>query len=168
MSYNNFEEYFSSKLKIKDDNDFQEKLDSLLNNKNKNKIDIAKKEKEEQEKLLKQRLKDESNEKKIDFILSDEISFEQFNIKNEIKTMREEKQNKGNDLDDIFLSVINNNNNYNFIDNYKNEISSGVTNTENLINIENDKKDMDLINLGEDIKNNNPLLYNWQKIKKFK
>ena len=122
MSYNNFEEYFSSKLKIKDDNDFQEKLDSLLNNKNKNKIDIAKKEKEEQEKLLKQRLKDESNEKKIDFILSDEISFEQFNIKNEIKTMREEKQNKGDDLDDIFLSVINNNNNYNFIDNYKNEI----------------------------------------------
>ena len=29
MNYKNFEDYFSSKIKIKDDNAFQEKVDSL-------------------------------------------------------------------------------------------------------------------------------------------
>ena len=161
MEFNNFEEYFSSNLKFNDDQIFQEKLQSLLNDNNKNKIDLIKKEKEEKEKLLKKRLKDESNERKIDFILSDENSFEQFKIKNnDIKTIREENEDN---IDDIIFNDIKNGNN-----NYNNNINSNISNTNNLINNEKDKNDIELIQLGEDIKNNNPLLYNWQKIKKYK
>ena len=162
MNYENFTDYFSSNLKINDDNTFQEKLESLLSN-DKNKLDPIKKEKIEKEKTLKQRLKDESNEKKIDFILSDETSFEQFKLKNnDIKTIIEEKEkeNKEEDYDINLNKYIN--------DNFPNEISSNMTNTDNLINFEKDKKDIELIKLGEDIKNNNPLLYNWEKIKKYK
>ena len=154
MNYENFTDYFSSNLKINDDNTFQEKLESLLSN-DKNKLDPIKKEKIEKEKTLKQRLKDESNEKKIDFILSDETSFEQFKLKNnDIKTIIEEKEkeNKEEDYDINLNKYIN--------DNFPNEISSNMTNTDNLINFEKDKKDIELIKLGEDIKNNNPLLYN--------
>ena len=53
-------------------------------------------------------------------------------------------------------------------DNAHKEISSNITNTDNLINKEKDKNDIELAKLEEDIKNNNPLIYNWQKIKKYK
>ena len=155
MNYENFEEYFSSNLKINDENAFQEKLNSLLSDKNK--TDIAKIEKEKKEKLLKKRLQDESNEKKIDFILSDEISFEQFkNKNNDIKTIKEETES-----DNYNLTNIRN-------DNDKENSNSNFSITDKLINYEKEKEDKELIKLGNDIKNNNPLLYNWKKIKKYK
>ena len=155
MNYENFEEYFSSNLKINDENTFQEKLNSLLSDKNK--TDIAKIEKEKKEKLLKKRLQDESNEKKIDFILSDEISFEQFkNKNNDIKTIKEETES-----DNYNLTNIRN-------DNDKENSNSNFSITDKLINYEKEKEDKELIKLGNDIKNNNPLLYNWKKIKKYK
>ena len=155
MNYQNFEEYFSSNLKINDENAFQEKLNSLLSDKNK--TDIAKIEKEKKEKLLKKRLQDESNEKKIDFILSDEISFEQFkNKNNDIKTIKEETES-----DNYNLTNIRN-------DNDKENSNSNFSITDKLINYEKEKEDKELIKLGNDIKNNNPLLYNWKKIKKYK
>ena len=61
------------------------------------------------------------------------------------------------------MNTLKNNN-----DIFKNEITSNITNTDNLINKEKEKEDADLLNLEEDIKNNNPLLYNWEKIKMFK
>ena len=155
MNYENFEDYFSSNLKINDENAFQEKLNSLLSDKNK--TDIAKIEKEKKEKLLKKRLQDESNEKKIDFILSDEISFEQFkNKNNDIKTIKEETES-----DNYNLTNIRN-------DNDKENSNSNFSITDKLINYEKEKEDKELIKLGNDIKNNNPLLYNWKKIKKYK
>ena len=167
MSFENFEDYLTSNLKINDENTFQEKLESLLS-KDKNKIDPVQKEKKEQEKILKQRLKDESNEKKIDFILSDETSFEQFKMKNnDIKTIREEKQKEKEKYNEDFYDI-NSNEKKAINNNFPNETNSIFTNTNNLINEEKDKKDEELMKLGEDIKNNNPLLYNWEKIKKFK
>ena len=166
MSFEKFEDYLTINLKINDENAFQEKLESLLS-KDKNKIDPAQKEKKEQEKILKQRLKDESNEKKIDFILSDETSFEQFKTKNnDIKTIREDKQKEKEKYNEDFYDI---NSNEKTINNkLPNETNSNFTNTNNLINEEKDKKDEELMKLGEDIKNNNVLLYNWEKIKKFK
>ena len=158
MSFENFEEYLTSKVKINDDNIFKEKLESLLS-KDKTKIDKKKKEEEENEKIYNQRLKDVSNEKKIDFILSDEISFEQFKNKNtEINQIKEEEMN----FDDIIYNM------KNATSNEHKDISSNITNTDNLINEEKDKNDTELVKLEEDIKNNNPLIYNWQKIKKYK
>ena len=158
MSFENFEEYLTSKVKISDESKFKEKLESLLS-KDKTKIDKKKKEEEENEKLYNQRLKDVSNEKKIDFILSDEISFEQFKNKNtDFNQLKEEEMN----FDDIIYNM------KNASANAHKEISSNITNTDNLINKEKDKNDIELAKLEEDIKNNNPLIYNWQKIKKYK
>ena len=104
MSFENFEEYFTSKVKINDDTIFKEKIESLLSNDN-SKKEQEKKEKEEKEKIYNQRLKDESNEKKIDFILSDEISFEQFKTKNnDINTTKEYKEEE--DFDDILFNKV--------------------------------------------------------------
>ena len=158
MSFENFEEYLTSKVKISDESKFKEKLESLLS-KDKTKIDKKKKEEEENEKIYNQRLKDVSNEKKIDFILSDEISFEQFKNKNtDFNQIKEEEMN----FDDIIYNM------KNASANAHKEISSNITNTDNLINKEKDKNDIELAKLEEDIKNNNPLIYNWQKIKKYK
>ena len=159
MSFENFEEYLTSKVKISDESKFKEKLESLLS-KDKTKIDKKKKEEEENEKIYNQRLKDVSNEKKIDFILSDEISFEQFKNKNtDFNQIKEEEEMN---FDDIIYNM------KNASDNAHKEISSNITNTDNLINKEKDKNDIELAKLEEDIKNNNPLIYNWQKIKKYK
>ena len=159
MSFENFEEYLTSKVKISDESKFKEKLESLLS-KDKTKIDKKKKEEEENEKIYNQRLKDVSNEKKIDFILSDEISFEQFKNKNtDFNQIKEEEEMN---FDDIIYNM------KNASANAHKEISSNITNTDNLINKEKDKNDIELAKLEEDIKNNNPLIYNWQKIKKYK
>lgn len=159
MSFENFEEYLTSKVKINDDSKFKEKLESLLS-KDKTKIDKKKKEEQESEKIYNQKLKDVSNEKKIDFILSDEISFEQFKNKNtELNQIKEEEEMN---FDDIIYNM------KNASANVHKEISSNITNTDNLINEEKDKNDIELVKLEEDIKNNNPLIYNWQKIKKYK
>ena len=158
MNFENFEEYLTSKIKINDDSKFKEKLESLLS-KDKTKIDKQKKGEEENDKIYNQRLKDVSNENKINFILSDEISFEQF--KNKTKDDNQIKEEEMN-LDDIIYSMKMAN------ANTHKEISSNITNTDNLINEEKDKNDIELIKLEEDIKNNNPLIYGWQKIKKYK
>ena len=159
MSFENFEEYLTSKVKISDESKFKEKLESLLS-KDKTKIDKKKKEEQENEKIYNQRLKDVSNEKKIDFILSDEISFEQFKNKNtDFNQIKEEEEMN---FDDIIYNM------KNASANAHKEISSNITNTDNLINKEKDKNDIELAKLEEDIKNNNPLIYNWQKIKKYK
>ena len=140
MNFENFEDYFTSNLKINDENTFQEKLESLLS-KDKNKVDPIEKEKKEQEKILKQRLKDESNEKKIDFFLSDEASFEQFKLKNnDIKTIREEKQKEKEKYNEDFYDINSNEINNHIDSNFPNETNSNVTNTDNLINYEKIKK----------------------------
>jgi hypothetical protein len=158
MSFENFEDYLTSKVKINDDSTFRAKLESLLSKDN-TKIDKKKKEAEENEKIYNQILKDVSNEKKIDFILSDEISFEQFKNKNtEFNQIKKEEMN----FDDIIYNM------KNASANTHKEISSNITNTDNLINEEKEKNDIELLKLEEDIKNNNPLIYNWKIIKKYK
>ena len=162
MNFENFEEYFSRNIKINGDKFFQEKIDLLLST-DKNKIELNKKEKQKQkeEESIKQRkLKDESNEKKIDFILSDENSFEKY----EKKLLEKEEENEEEyNIDNIFFK------NYpKEIQKIQNEESSNISNTENLINNERKEKDAELIKMGDDIKKNNPSIYNPKKIKKFK
>ena len=162
MNFENFEEYFSRNININGDKFFQEKIDLLLST-DKNKIELNKKEKQKQkeEESIKQRkLKDESNEKKIDFILSDENSFEKY----EKKLLEKEEENEEEyNIDNIFFK------NYpKEIQKIQNEESSNISNTENLINNERKGKDAELIKMGDDIKKNNPSIYNPKKIKKFK
>ena len=159
MKFENFEEYLTNNLKINDDKIFQEKLDLLLST-DKNKKELIKKTKlKEKEELIKQRkLKEETNEKKIDFILSDENSFEKFEKK--LKNKREEDEYN---IDNIFFQKFPNE-----VQNIQNEESSNLTNTENLINNEKKKIDTELIKMNDDIKKNNPKIYNPKKIKKYK
>ena len=156
MNYQNFEEYFSSNLKINDDNLFKEKLDLLLSNdKNqnqKNRINI-------EDEIRQKKLKDESNEKKIDFILSDENSFEKYEKK--IEQMKEDNYN----IDNIFLTDFQKGKKY--IRN-NDDKSLNITDTQNLINNEKNEIDSDLRRMEEDIKKNNPKIYNPRKIKKYK
>ena len=56
MNIENFEEYFSSNLKINDDKKFQEKLDLLLStDKNKKELIEKNKQKKKEEDLIKQK-----------------------------------------------------------------------------------------------------------------
>ena len=156
MNYQNFEEYFSSNLKINDDNLFKEKLDLLLSNdKNQNQKNKINKEDE----IRQKKLKDESNEKKIDFILSDENSFEKYEKK--IEQMKEDNYN----IDNIFLTDFQKGKKY--IRN-NDDKSLNITDTQNLINNEKNEIDSDLRRMEEDIKKNNPKIYNPRKIKKYK
>ena len=156
MNYQNFEEYFSSNLKINDDNLFKEKLDLLLSNdKNQNQKNKINKEDE----IRQKKLKDESNEKKIDFILSDENSFEKYEKK--IEQMKEDNYN----IDNIFLTDFQKGKKY--IRN-NDDKSLNTTDTQNLINNEKNEIDSDLRRMEEDIKKNNPKIYNPRKIKKYK
>ncbi len=156
MNYQNFEEYFSSNLKINDDNLFKEKLDLLLSNdKNQNQKNKINKEDE----IRQKKLKDESNEKKIDFILSDENSFEKYEQK--IEQMKEDNYN----IDNIFLTDFQKGKKY--IRN-NDDKSLNITDTQNLINNEKNEIDSDLRRMEEDIKKNNPKIYNPRKIKKYK
>ena len=156
MNYKNFEEYFSSNLKINDDNLFKEKLDLLLSNdKNQNQKNKINKEDE----IRQKKLKDESNEKKIDFILSDENSFEKYEKK--IEQMKEDNYN----IDNIFLTDFQKGKKY--IRN-NDDKSLNITDTQNLINNEKNEIDSDLRRMEEDIKKNNPKIYNPRKIKKYK
>ena len=156
MNYQNFEEYFSSNLKINDDNLFEEKLDLLLSNdKNQNQKNKINKEDE----IRQKKLKDESNEKKIDFILSDENSFEKYEKK--IEQMKEDNYN----IDNIFLTDFQKGKKY--IRN-NDDKSLNITDTQNLINNEKNEIDSDLRRMEEDIKKNNPKIYNPRKIKKYK
>ena len=156
MDYQNFEEYFSSNLKINDDNLFKEKLDLLLSNdKNQNQKNKINKEDE----IRQKKLKDESNEKKIDFILSDENSFEKYEKK--IEQMKEDNYN----IDNIFLTDFQKGKKY--IRN-NDDKSLNITDTQNLINNEKNEIDSDLRRMEEDIKKNNPKIYNPRKIKKYK
>ena len=103
MSIDIFEEYLSNNLKINDDKVFQEKIDLLLSS-NKNKKKLIKKEKEQiknEELKNKKKSKDELNEKKIDFILSDENSFDKYEMK-----LKEKEEEKYYDIDDIFFPKI--------------------------------------------------------------
>ena len=157
MNYQNFEEYFSSNLKINDDNLFKEKLDLLLSNdKNQNQKNKINKEDE----IRQKKLKDESNEKKIDFILSDENSFEKYEKK--IEQMKEDNYN----IDNIFLTDFQKGKKY--IRNNDDNKSLNITDTQNLINNEKNEIDSDLRRMEEDIKKNNPKIYNPRKIKKYK
>ena len=128
MNLDIFEEYLSNNLKINDDKVFQEKIDLLLSS-NKIKKNILIKKEKEKEKLIieelnnKKKLKDESNEKKINFILSDENSFEKYE-----KKLKEEEKEENFDIDDIFFTQI-------FKE--KDNESSNIANTEILINKEN-------------------------------
>ena len=156
MNYQNFEEYFSSNLKINDDNLFKEKLDLLLSNdKNQNQKNKINKEDE----IRQKKLKDESKEKKIDFILSDENSFEKYEKK--IEQMKEDNYN----IDNIFLTDFQKGKKY--IRN-NDDKSLNITDTQNLINNEKNEIDSDLRRMEEDIKKNNPKIYNPRKIKKYK
>ena len=156
MNYQNFEEYFSLNLKINDDNLFKEKLDLLLSNdKNQNQKNKINKEDE----IRQKKLKDESNEKKIDFILSDENSFEKYEKK--IEQMKEDNYN----IDNIFLTDFQKGKKY--IRN-NDDKSLNITDTQNLINNEKNEIDSDLRRMEEDIKKNNPKIYNPRKIKKYK
>ena len=127
MDFENFEQYLSNNLKIKDDNEFQEKLDLLLSHdKNKKKLIKKNKEKKKEEDLKNQKkCKDESNEKKIDFILSDENSFEKYE-----KRMKAKKEEEDYNIENIFFPKFSNQEQY-----IENDESSNITNTENLINI---------------------------------
>ena len=156
MNYQNFEEYFSSNLKINDDNLFKEKLDLLLSN-DKNQHQKNKINKEDE--IRQKKLKDESNEKKIDFILSDENSFEKYEKK--IEQMKEDNYN----IDNIFLTDFQKGKKY--IRN-NDDKSLNITDTQNLINNEKNEIDSDLRRMEEDIKKNNPKIYNPRKIKKYK
>ena len=161
MDFENFEQYLSNNLKIKDDNEFQEKLDLLLSHdKNKKKLIKKNKEKKKEEDLKNQKkCKDESNEKKIDFILSDENSFEKYEKK--IEQMKEDNYN----IDNIFLTDFQKGKKY--IRN-NDDKSLNITDTQNLINNEKNEIDSDLRRMEEDIKKNNPKIYNPRKIKKYK
>ena len=125
MNLDIFEEYLSNNLKINDDKVFQEKIDLLLSsNKIKKKI-LIKKEKDKEKLKIEElnnrkKLKDESNEKKIDFILSDENSFEKYK-----KKLKEKEEEENFDIDDIFFPKINKE---------KETESSNIANTDKLIN----------------------------------
>ena len=163
MSFDIFEEYLSNNLKINDDKIFQEKIDLLLSsNTNKKKLLIKKekeKEKLKREELKnKKKIKDQSNEKKIDFILSDEKSFEKYERK--LKEKEEEKDDDDiNDINDIF-SLKNKK--------QKETASSNIANTEILINKENKLKEAQFIEINNDIKKDKSILYNPKRIKKEK
>ena len=159
MNFENFEEYLSSNLKINDDKLFQEKLDLLLStDKNKKELIKNKKLKKKEEELMKQKkIKEETNEKKIDFILSDENSFEKF----EKKLLKNKREEDEYNIDNIFFQQFPKE-----IQNIQNEESDNITNTENLINNENKKIDNELIKMTDDIKKNNPKIYNPKKKKK--
>ena len=160
MNFENFEEYISKNLKLKDDKLFQEKLDLLLSNdKTKKELNNYNKEKENQ--LIKEKkLKEKSNEKKIDFILSDENSFEKYE-----KKLMEKKEQEEDDynIDNIFFEKF-----PKVTQNIQNEESSNITNTEYLINNERKGDDIELKKINEDIKKNKPVIYNPKKIKKYK
>ena len=156
MNFDIFEEYLSNNLKVNDDKVFQEKIDLLLSS-NKNKKKLIKKEKEQiknEELKNKKKSKDELNEKKIDFILSDENSFDKYEMK-----LKEKEEEKYYDIDDIFFPKITK----------EKEIeSSNITNTEKLINRENKIKEIELIEINDNIKKDMTNLYKPKKIKKEK
>ena len=160
MNFENFEEYFTTNLKINDDKKFQEKLDLLLStDKNKKElIEKIKQKKKEEEDLIKQRkLKDESNEKKIDFILSDENSYDKYEEK-----LKEKNAEDENDIDNIFYNKFQEEKGTSKAEN------SNITNTDHLINNEKFKIDAEFKKMNDDIKKNNPQIYNPKKIKKYK
>ena len=143
MNFDIFEEYLSNNLKVNDDKVFQEKIDLLLSS-NKNKKKILIKQEKDKDKLRKEelqnkrKLKDETNEKKIDFILSDENSFEKYE-----KKLKEKEEEENFDIDDIFFPKITKE---------KENESSNVTNTEKLIKRENKEKDVEFIGINNYIK----------------
>ena len=152
MNFENFEEYFTTNLKINDDKKFQEKLDLLLStDKNKKElIEKIKQKKKEEEDLIKQRkLKDESNEKKIDFILSDENSYDKYEEK-----LKEKNAEDENDIDNIFYNKFQEEKGTSKAEN------SNITNTDHLINNEKFKIDAEFKKMNDDIKKNNPQIYN--------
>ena len=157
MSIDIFEEYLSNNLKINDDKVFQEKIDLLLSsNKNKKKLIKNEKEKLKNEELKnKRKSKDELNEKKIDFILSDENLFDKY----EMKLKEKEEEEKYYDIDDIFFPKITKE---------KETESSNITNTEKLNNRENKIKEIELIEINDNIKKDMTNLYKPKKIKKEK
>ena len=159
MNFENFEEYFSSNLKINDDKKFQEKLDLLLStDKNKKELIEKNKQKKKEEDLIKQKkLKEQSNEKKIDFILSDENSYDKYEEK-----LKEKNKEDEYDIDNIFYNKF-----QEVKDTQKGE-NSNITNTDNLINKEKNRNDTEFMKMTEDIKKNNPKIYNPKKIKKYK
>ena len=109
--------------------------------------------------MKQKKIKEETNEKKIDFILSDENSFEKF----EKKLLKNKREEDEYNIDNIFFQQFPKE-----IQNIQNEESDNITNTENLINNENKKIDSELIKMTDDIKKNNPKIYNPKKIKKYK
>ena len=159
MNFENFEEYFTTNLKINDDKKFQEKLDLLLStDKNKKELIEKNKQKKKEEDLIKQKkLKEQSNEKKIDFILSDENSYDKYEEK-----LKEKNKEDEYDIDNIFYNKF-----QEVKDTQKGE-NSNITNTDNLINKEKNRNDTEFMKMTEDIKKNNPKIYNPKKIKKYK
>ena len=160
MNFENFEDYFSSNLKINDDKSFQKKLDLLLStDKNKKELNQKAKEKKKEDELtMERKLKDEANEKKINFILSDENSFDKYEQK-----LKEKEDEDDYNVDNFYFQKYPKE-----IQNNQNEENSNITNTEYLINNENKRKDTELIKMNDDIKKNKPSLYNPKKIKKYK
>ena len=70
MNYKNFTESFQSKINI--NNDFEDRLEEIMTGINKKKIEEEKNKKYEDE--LKKQLKDIENEKKIDYILNNNLN----------------------------------------------------------------------------------------------
>ena len=143
----NFKDYFTSHLKMNSNEDFEKKITNILTSKNEKnqkitpEIDI--------QKAFEQQLKDAENEKKIDFILSDEKSFEIFNIKNKEQMLKEEEMK-------INPSIYK----YRSFQQSENlETENSIANTEMLLQREKDKSDYELLNMQQQVKNKNPLLY---------
>ena len=108
--------------------------------------------------MIKQKkLKEQSNEKKIDFILSDENSYDKYEEK-----LKEKNKEDEYDIDNIFYNKF-----QEVKDTQKGE-NSNITNTDNLINKEKNRNDTEFMKMTEDIKKNNPKIYNPKKIKKYK
>ena len=152
----NFKDYFTSHLKMNSNEDFEKKITNILTSKNEKnqkitpEIDI--------QKAFEQQLKDAENEKKIDFILSDEKSFEIFNIKNKEQMLKEEEMK-------INPSIYK----YRSFQQSENlETENSIANTEMLLQREKDKSDYELLNMQQQVKNKNPLLYHKEKIKELK
>ena len=152
----NFKDYFTSHLKMNSNEDFEKKITNILTSKNEKNQKIAPE--IDIQKAFEQQLKDAENEKKIDFILSDEKSFEIFNIKNKEQMLKEEEMK-------INPSIYK----YRSFQQSENlETENSIANTEMLLQREKDKSDYELLNMQQQVKNKNPLLYHKEKIKELK
>ena len=129
MNYKNFTEYFQSKINI--NNDFEDRLEEIMTGINKKKIEEEKNKKYEDE--LKKQLKDIENEKKIDYILNNNLN------------INEKENNNNHDLINLNEEIIV----------IENKISNDKLNKNNKINdsIENNLNLKDILKLEEENQN---------------